>query len=166
MENNRSFKEEGAVMLVRQEQTEQKYGGSYSALDTWLSERQTLLVKYCELAGLPPFEANKNSLPDYSVITEFCQILIDYLSAGHFEVYDEIVEQCSGTDSADLANRLYPKITETTQSLVDFNDKYSNLPANSEFAGFDNDLSELGTTLEQRMELEDELIHAFYTKQQ
>lgn len=165
MENKRSFKEEGAVMLVRQEQTEQKYGGSHSAIDTWLSERQTLLVKYCELAGLPPFESNKNSLPDYAVITEFCQILIDYLSAGHFEVYDEIVEQCSGTDSADLANRLYPQITETTQTLVDFNDKYSNLPANSEFVGFDNDLSELGSTLENRMELEDELIHAYYTKQ-
>lgn len=151
-------------MLVRQEQATQKYGGSHTVIDTWLSERQQLLVKYCELAGLPPFESRK-SLPDYTLINEFCQILIDYLSAGHFEVYDEIVEQCTGTDSAALASELYPKITLTTQSLVDFNDKYSNLPADAEFAGFDNDLSNLGSTLENRMELEDELIHAYNTKQ-
>ncbi len=153
-------------MLTRQEQAQQKYGGANTVIDTWLAERQELLVKYCQLAGLPPFESDKNSLPDYALITDFCQILIDYLSAGHFEVYDDIVQQCSmhGKDSAALAQNLYPKITETTQVLVDFNDKYSNLPADAALAGFDHDLSNVGAILEQRMELEDELIHTLYSK--
>jgi regulator of sigma D len=153
-------------MLTRQEQAQQKYGGANTTIDNWLAERQELLVKYCELAGMPPFESNKSAIPDYADINEFCQILVDYLSAGHFEVYDDIVKQCSqhGQDSAQLAQALYPKITETTQVLVDFNDKYSNLPADAALAGFDNDLSKIGAMLEQRMGLEDELIHTLYSK--
>ncbi|GAA0303926.1 sigma D regulator [Psychrosphaera haliotis] len=153
-------------MLTRQEQSEQKYGGANTAIDSWLAERQDLLVKYCQLAGLPPFESNKNSLPDHGAITNFCQIMIDYLSAGHFEIYDNIVNQCTehGKNSAELAERVYPLITETTESLVDFNDKYANLPSDKELTTFDYDLSELGKTLEQRMEFEDELIHILYSK--
>ncbi|GAB3001678.1 sigma D regulator [Psychrosphaera aestuarii] len=153
-------------MLIRQEKTQQKYGGANTVIDAWLAERQELLVKYCQLAGLPPFESVKNSLPDHVAITNFCQILIDYLSAGHFEIYDSIVKQCSenGAESAALAQRLYPLITETTQLLVDFNDKYANLPSDKELNAFDYDLSEVGTTLEQRMELEDELIHILHSK--
>lgn len=153
-------------MLTRQEQSEQKYGGANTAIDSWLAERQELLVKYCQLVGLPPFEAKSNSLPDHVAITNFCQIMIDYLSAGHFEIYDNIVKQCSenGKDSAVLAEKLYPLITETTDSLVDFNDKYANLPSDKELTTFDYDLSELGKILEQRMEFEDELIHTLFNK--
>ncbi len=153
-------------MLTRQEETKQKYGGAITVVDTWLAERRELLVKYCQLAGLPPFEANKNSLPDVSVINDFCQILVDYLSAGHFEVYDDIVQQCNNRnkESAELAERVYPLIADTTQPLVDFNDKYSNVPDGFEYQGFDLDLADVGSLLEQRMELEDELIHTLYSK--
>lgn len=152
-------------MLTKLEQTQQKYGGANTVIDNWLTERQDLLVQYCKLAGLPPYENNK-SLPSDDSVNEFCQILIDYLSAGHFEIYDDIVKQCQehGPESKALANEIYPKISETTEALVEFNDKYSDITEQSDLSNFDEDLSEMGQVLEQRLELEDELIHTLYAK--
>jgi regulator of sigma D len=153
-------------MLTRLEQTQQKYGGANSVIDSWLTERQELLVKYCKLAGLPPFESEKNALPTVLDVNSFCQLLIDYLSAGHFEVYNDIVKQCQehGPESAKLAETIYPQITATTDKLVDFNDKYSGIKDESALNSFDSDLSEVGQILEDRLELEDELIHTLYSK--
>ncbi|NVK25280.1 MAG: sigma D regulator [Gammaproteobacteria bacterium] len=153
-------------MLSQLEQTQQKYGGANTAIDNWLAERQELLVRYCKLAGLPPFEKEAKALPETLPVNRFCQVLVDYLSAGHFEVYDNIVKQCEehGKESAALANSIYPKISETTEVLVNFNDKYANLTADTDLSGFDTDLSVVGQILEERLELEDELIHTLHTK--
>lgn len=153
-------------MLTKLEQTQQKYGGANTVIDSWLTERQELLVKYCKLAGLPPFEQDAKTLPEAYNVNGFCQILIDYLSAGHFEVYNDIVKQCQehGPQSAALAEEIYPKITATTDLLVSFNDKYSNLSEKSDLSGFDADLSKVGQILEQRLGFEDELIHTLHTK--
>lgn len=152
-------------MLTRLEQAQQKYGGTNTVIDTWLTERQELLVQYCKLAGLPPYEEAK-TLPEKMSVNSFCQILIDYLSAGHFEVYNDIVKQCQehGPESAALAERIYPQITATTDQLVDFNDKYSKISTDDALLHFDSDLSKVGQILEQRLELEDELIHTLYSK--
>ena len=152
-------------MLTKLEQAQQKYGGANTVIDSWLAERQELLVKYCKLAGLPPFDTDAKALPETREVNSFCQILIDYLSAGHFEVYNDIVKQCQehGPKSAALAEAIYPQITATTDLLVNFNDKYSNLSAKTDFSSFDNDLSSLGQILEQRLEFEDELIHTLYS---
>lgn len=153
-------------MLSRLEQTQQKYGGANHIIDNWLAERQELLVKYCKLAGLPPYDSGSKLLPDVSDVNEFCQILIDYLSAGHFEIYDDIVKQCQadGSESAKLAESLYPKIAETTDHLVAFNDKYMAMNVSANLEKFDNDLSNIGQFLEVRLELEDQLIHTLYAK--
>ena len=152
-------------MLTRLEQTQQKYGGASTIIDAWLAERQELLVKYCKLAGLPPFDQEKSVLPEALTVNRFCQILVDYLSAGHFEVYDNIVKECEkhGPDSVELAKSIYPKISATTEVLVNFNDKYSELVGDLDLKGFDTDLSVVGQILEERLELEDELIHTLHT---
>jgi len=153
-------------MLTKLEQAQQKYGGANTVIDSWLTERQELLVKYCKLAGLPPFESETKALPEAYDVNSFCQILIDYLSAGHFEVYNDIVKQCQehGPESASLAEQIYPQITATTDLLVSFNDKYTNITTETDLSGFDTDLSKVGQILEQRLELEDELIHTLYSK--
>lgn len=149
-------------MLTRQEQAQQKYGGSHTVIDSWLAERQELLVKYCKLAGLPPFEQEKKGLPEILAVNSFCQLLVDYLSAGHFEVYNDLVKQCQEQDaaSAALAEQLFPKITATTDQLVDFNDKYSAIEDDASLEEFDTDLSKIGQILELRLEYEDELLQA------
>lgn len=152
-------------MLTRLEQTQQKYGGANTVIDSWLTERQDLLVQYCQLAGLPPYEGSK-ALPDAENVNSFCQILIDYLSAGHFEVFKDIVAQCQqhGPESSALAERIYPQITATTDVLVSFNDQYANLSDKTDLSAFDSELSKIGQILEERLELEDELIHTLYSK--
>ena len=43
-------------MLSRFEEAQQKWGGSHSVIDAWLTERQELLLQFCKLAGFAPFE--------------------------------------------------------------------------------------------------------------
>lgn len=152
-------------MLTRLEQAQESWGGSHSVIDSWLEERQELLVQYCKLVGLPPYERSDNALPNKDEIQSFCQILVDYLSAGHFEIYDDIVQACEekGPQSLALAKTLYPKIASSTDLALNFNDQYADAKKDQDFSKFDSDLSELGEVLEQRFEFEDELIDNLYS---
>lgn len=152
-------------MLTRLEKAQEKWGGSHSIIDNWLTERQELLVLFCRIAGFSPYEKKDHALPDQLQIQNFCQILMDYLSAGHFEVYDDIANACKdrGPESQKLANSLYPRISDTTDIALDFNDKYAEVSKDDLLDEFDNDLSKLGEALELRFELEDELIDNLYS---
>jgi regulator of sigma D len=155
-------------MYTRLQSARQQWGGSSTAIDSWLEERQQLIVSYCKLAALPPFDKQQqeNQLPAQEDILVFCQLLMDYLSAGHFEVYDQIVSQCqiNGNDSKSLAQALYPKISASTDIALEFNDNYAEPSDDNDFATFDLDLSGLGQALEERFGLEDELIQTLHAK--
>ncbi|WP_462156666.1 sigma D regulator [Pseudoalteromonas sp. GB56] len=152
-------------MLSQLEQAQEKWGGSHSVIDKWLADRQELLVQFCGLAGTPHNTKHDQALPEQASIQCFCQLLMDYLSAGHFEIYDDIVKQCEsrGEDSLKLAQSLYPQISATTDIALDFNDSYAETKSDDLLENFDNDLSKLGEALSTRFELEDELIHNLYT---
>lgn len=155
-------------MYTRLQSARQQWGGTSTAIDNWLEERQQLIVSYCKLAALPPFDKQQQDkqLPTQEDILGFCQLLMDYLSAGHFEVYDQIVSQCeiNGNDSKSLAEALYPKISASTDIALEFNDNYAEPSAENAFDTFDQDLSLLGQTLEDRFGLEDELIQTLFIK--
>ena len=146
-------------MLGQLEQAKQKWGGAHSVIDNWLHERQKLLVQYCELAGLPPYERNHDVLPDSKSIRNFCQRLVDYVSTGHFEIYDKISIQ-GGNDQRYLAltERLYPLINDTTEHALPFNDDFAEIDNDAQLSRFDQQLSALGQQLEDRFEYEDQLI--------
>lgn len=134
-----------------------------TAVNDWLAERNQLIVQYCKLSG----SRNQPELPELQQVNQFCDILIDYVSAGHFEVYEQIVSACevNGQDSILLLEKLYPQITETTDIVVDFNDKYSqNTSVNNRFTSLDSDLSLLGEAIAKRVELEDTLIETLRVK--
>ncbi|TMP87407.1 sigma D regulator [Pseudoalteromonas ruthenica] len=152
-------------MLSRLEKAQQKWGGSHTVIDKWLAERQELLVQYCNMAGNSHNAKHDKALPEPATIQQFCQLLMDYLSAGHFEIYDDIVKQCEsrGPESLELAQSLYPQISATTDVALDFNDSYAEVKGDDLMENFDNDLSTLGEALSTRFELEDELIHNLYT---
>lgn len=150
-------------MLSQAEQAKAKWGGSHSAIDNWLHERQMLLVQYCELAGLPPFKRENGALPDKNAINAFCEILVDYVSAGHFEVYDQIVNvDTDGNIQTELKESLYPKISQTTDHALTFNDCYADSQDDDQMASFDVKLSDLGQRLEERFALEDQLIQSIH----
>jgi regulator of sigma D len=147
-------------MLKRVEKAQQKWGGSHTIIDKWLNERQDLIVLYCKMAGFSPYDKKDHSLPEPEQIQTFCQLLMDYLSAGHFEIYDDIAKACEkkGPESQQLANAIYPRISSTTDVALDFNDKYEAVSQEDLLKDFDNDLSVIGEALEARFALEDELI--------
>ena len=152
-------------MLNKLERAQQQWGGSSVLVDNWLDKRQELLVTYCQVAGLPPFDAKGNSLPSIGEVQDFCGKLVDYVSAGHFEIYNEVVSQCEihGRDSLQLAEQLIPKITETTDVALDFNDKYAE-QQQPDLNRLDDDLSRLVQGMEIRFELEDQLLDTLHQK--
>lgn len=147
-------------MLRRSEQAQERWTGNHQAIDRWLNERQELLVLYCKTAGLPPFDSDKQQLPALKDIREFCSLLMDYISAGHFEVYDQIIQASpdKAKEMAALADELYPLIAQTTDVALAFNDLYGDADEHADLGEFDERLSGLGETIELRMEFEDRLL--------
>ncbi|MDO6694861.1 sigma D regulator [Aliiglaciecola sp. 3_MG-2023] len=148
-------------MLTKVELAKQKWSGYHKSVDIWLQERQKLLVQYCQLAGLPPFEKASSGLPELSEIRLFCETLVDYVSTGHFEVYDKLAsDPKQNTDDQRLEKSVFPRISETTEEALAFNDLFAEINSDKGLANFDQKLSLLGQQLEARFELEDQLLHS------
>lgn len=121
-------------------------------------ERAEVLALFCRVAGLSPFDKTKDKR---ALLQEFCQMLVDYVAAGHFSLYERIAAgRERRKEVAMLAEKLYPDIIETTDSVLDFNDKYDCGDHCEMGDALDDDLSKLGEILASRIELEDQLLRA------
>lgn len=151
-------------MLTKLEQAKQEWGGTLAIIDKWLEARQQCVVLYCELAGLPPYQAKEGGLPEQAKITKFCQLLLDYASKGHFEIYEQIIAQCKldGEENLKIAQELYSRITKTTDIALNFNDKYAEGASDQTLQDFDKDLSKLGIIMESRFNREDQLLEVVH----
>lgn len=132
-----------------------------------INERNEVLSLYCNIAGCDGSESVEKSNIEPQTLQEFCQILIDYIATGHFELYRRITEgEEKRTDMITLADTIYPRIEQTTQIAVDFNDMYDggNTYTDELKSGLPASLSKLGEELATRIELEDKLINLLLTK--
>lgn len=94
-------------------------------------------------------------------IREFCQVLVDYISLGHFEIYPRLTEVPERRARVQaLANTLYPRFAAATDAAIDFNDKYEALSGSALRTQLDPDLQRLREALSVRFALEDQLIGA------
>ncbi len=118
-------------------------------------ERQQVWSLYCEVAELKPFSCSSET---QSILTQFSQLLIDYVSLGHFGIYQHLL---SGTERRELvltaAKNIYPEFSKTTEAVINFNDKYDDHKPVLNTDDLETDLSELGENLAKRIELEDKL---------
>lgn len=136
----------------------ERWSGVDKLVERWLAERQALIVQFCALSGvhvLSPQAGVANS----TRLKRFCEMLVDYVSAGHFEVFYELLREAEAFQdgSAEAAHALMPQINGTTADALDFNDKYvekTQIP----IAGLAKDLSRLGEVLAERFDYEDRLI--------
>ena len=146
-------------MLDQTTNHDHQWQGLNQHINQWLEHRATLLKHYCKVANLPPYERNDNSLPTIEEIHLFCGDLLDYVSEGHFEIYEEIMDAYEAThhEQMKVSAKIVPEINKTTDLSLQFNDKYTTLkePDSGEF---DLDLCELGEIMERRFELEDILL--------
>ncbi|MBK8186640.1 MAG: sigma D regulator [Cellvibrio sp.] len=148
-------------MLENCKSAKERWGGVNEIIDRWLEERQQLLVQYCSLSGLEAAELSGQQRGDK--LKEVCQILVDYVSAGHFEIYDQLIKEgreFQDNDALHEAGNLYKTIDKTTEKLLDFNDKYLET---DDLSSIDTDLSRLGETLETRFAAEDRMIAVLHT---
>ena len=125
-------------------------------LETWLQERRDILVQYTALADTLGRGNDADKLQ--SGLRDLCQLLVDYVSVGHFEVFYELIREAEAfaDGSGKLARDIIPQIGDTTEVILGFDEKYP-LPAGT-IADYTADLSLLGEILELRFELEDGLI--------
>jgi len=152
--------------MLNHEQTTMEHWGKIDKLITsWLKERQDLILLYVSVDGLK--ELTPNNTPISIKLQALSQLLIDYVSAGHFEIYDELVQEAEdfNEDHSKLFNSLLPRIQESTELALEFNDKYAKLELCVEsMTTMAEDLSLLGEKMEERFSFEDQMIEAIHNR--
>ncbi|TRW94433.1 Rsd/AlgQ family anti-sigma factor [Candidatus Methylobacter oryzae] len=117
-------------------------------------ERQQVWFLYCHVAALMPFSANPTVRKK---LARFSEILIDYVSLGHFGICECLFRDADSQDPAlSAAEQIYPALSSTTDAAVSFNDKYEGGAA-IVLDDLKQDLSALGENLAKRIDLEDRL---------
>ncbi len=124
-----------------------------------IEDRNTVLAQYYNL--VKQIE-DLDSASSAEMLHEFCQQLVDYLAAGHFELYRRIEEGNERRgDIKKISAEIMPKITTTTQVAIAFNDLIDNAEEiDSTILGqLPDHLTRLGEHLATRIDLEDQLIN-------
>ena len=146
----------------KQDRGSERRSATQETIAHLLSERQEMWVLYERLAGVDPYAGK----PEPMALKEFIQILIDYISAAHFGLYERIsggTERRKGVDQ--LAQDLYPSIASTTEVAIAFNDKYAEQSPQEVSDELTRDLSKLGENLASRIEHEDQLIERLLSEE-
>lgn len=148
-------------MLENCKSAKERWGGVSEIIDRWLQERQDMLVQFCDLSEGLDFD-----LDDVEAgvkLRKLCQIMMDYVSAGHFEVYQQLIkesEELNDTEALKKADSLFTQIDQTTDVILDFNDKYQET---DDLSSLNADLSRIGENLATRFEIEDQMIDVLHT---
>lgn len=148
-------------MLDDCQTAQERWGGVSNIIDRWLGERKDLLVVFCKLSGQKSNEFDEETEHN---LRHLCQIIVDYVSAGHFEVYEQLIKEGKEFDDQEglgKAKIQYQEIDKTTERILDFNDKYQET---DDLSTLVPDLSELGEQLAARFEAEDIMIALLHTR--
>lgn len=148
-------------MLGDCEDAKERWGGVHDLIDRWLKERQQLIVCYCGLSGADYTQPQAL----FEQLSELCQLMLDYISAGHFEVYEQLIQEARDFNDGglEMAKKVYPRISKTTQEMLAFNDLLDVSEANEEdMRAMLGRVSYLGELMEERFELEDLLIETLH----
>jgi len=125
-----------------------------------IEDRNSVLTQYYNLVKYTESESDNHSIPE--LLEEFCQEMVDYMAKGHFELYRRIEEGNERRDEIiKLANKIMPRISDTTQVAIAFNDRYDNTDDLKEegFEQLPRHLAKLGEELATRIDLEDQIIN-------
>ncbi len=134
---------------------------THNSIDDLVLTRTKLLSLYSEIATHPP-QVGDAEAPE--LLQRFCESLIDYTAMAHFKLYQYFEEKRERRRAVlDVAQKTLPLISQCTDTILEFNDKYDHPEPIEDTRKIDNlktDLSCLGETLADRIELEDKVIRA------
>ncbi|MGB5324187.1 MAG: sigma D regulator [Pseudomonadales bacterium] len=151
-------------MLEQCRDSGERWGGVSRILEAWLQQRQELIVEFCTVSGV--HELASNNRDPAEGLQCFCELMVDYVSAGHFEIYDQLIQEAEDfgdRGALDFAKKIYPQISATTEKVLAFNDALESMinrdPGCPSLA---RELSNIGETLVARFELEDQLVEQLH----
>ncbi len=151
-------------MLESCKNAQERWGGVHQLIDRWLQERRELLVSFNRLSQALQQKGKVTS----SKLEEFRELLVDYLSAGHFEIYEQLMHEAEAFNDREalrLLDTTLPWLHESTQQLM--KDEEHLVPMG--LSDLDKTLSHAGELLAERFEQEDLLIarlHAAHAPEQ
>lgn len=149
-------------MLNQLESLTERVGGSNELVDQWLYARKHLLVAYYNMVGMKPNKESHSALNE-KALDNFCHSLVEYLSAGHFNIYERISSEMEGASPHLAATQIYPQLEANTQQIMEFYDSnLENAIDDDNVLEFQKALSGIGEALEARFSLEDKLIELAY----
>ena len=135
---------------------------SHQMIKKFVDERTRMLSLYSDLAALHPY---KDVTSVNELLTSFCEALIDYTADAHFRLYRYIDDQRERRGNVlAIASQSYPIILDTTQDILDFNDKYDSAEDEIFADVLENDLSIIGERLADRIAVEDRVIEALIAR--
>ena len=145
-------------MLNQLDNLTERVRGSNKLVDRWLHVRKHLLVAYYNLVGIKPGKESYMRLNE-KALDDFCQSLVDYLSAGHFSIYERILHKLEGNGQLARAAKIWPQLEANTQQIMDYYDSSLETAIDHDnYLEFQQVLSDIGEALEARFVLEDKLI--------
>ena len=134
----------------------ERRANSHREIESLVESRTDTLTLLSKLASKQPFKPEHDT---QILLQNFCESLIDYTATAHFQLYRHIDEDKERRlPVLEIADKIYPRIAETTQSILDFNDKYDCEDHCDNLLELADDLSMLGERLADRIDLEDQLI--------
>lgn len=124
----------------------------------WLDERRTLIAQESALHAAHAAAAEPATLA--SALAAFCQTLMDYVSAGHFEVYDELLAEAEHQHllSPAASQALMARLQVTTDAAIRFNELCDDPHSPAAQACLTRELPILRLELESRFQTEDRLL--------
>ena len=137
---------------------EERWTAVSDIIDRWLQERKDLIVQFCGISGIHQYSPKAST--SASRLQKFCEVLVDYISAGHFEVYYQLIREAEEfkDGSAEAGKQLLPEIQDTTEIALAFDDRYGESKVDDLPDNLPKQLSALGEILATRFDLEDKLI--------
>lgn len=154
-------------MLEDCKTAQERWGGVHKLVDRWLDERRELLVSFLELKEACDAELEAVGKAQ---IDRFSELLMDYISAGHFEIYPQLREEARAFDDDDalgIADKLLERLDMSTELVLAFDADYSTpVRCQHYLPRLPAWLDRLAKGLTERFALEDQLIarlHAAHT---
>ncbi len=148
----------GSVHMTKPAKSADARSTTRKLIEDMLKQRQQMLVLLWELTKLDLRHVDETTK---DMVDEFLTILVDYIAAGHFGLYQRIVEGNERRSRVvETAKVIYPRIAATTESAVTFSERFENADEKALNQHLAADLSRLAEQLTTRIELEDDLIAA------
>ena len=137
----------------------ERWGGVHRLIDRWLDQRRELLVSFVELQQACDIELEAVTKAQ---IDTFSELLMDYISAGHFEIYPQLREESSAFNDDEalvIADRLLERLDMSTELVLSFDNDYASpVKCEHNLGRLPSWLDRLAKGLTERFALEDQLI--------